>query len=60
MSRQDTTDPAMAIDEHVRAFFIGNHIESLTWDTGPIHQRVLGSVSTPSRPALADVMRGPT
>jgi hypothetical protein len=39
---QNTTDPTAALDEHVHSFFAGHRIESRTWDTGPIYQRVPG------------------
>jgi hypothetical protein len=42
MSVHDTTDAAVALDDHVHDFFAGHRIETLTQDTGPIHERVLG------------------
>jgi hypothetical protein len=42
VSRQYTTDPAEAVDDHVHEFFAGHDIETLTWDTGPLYQRVPG------------------
>lgn len=42
MAPQNTTDPTAALDEHVHSFFAGHSIESLTWDPGPIDERVPG------------------
>jgi hypothetical protein len=42
MTSQDTTDPTAALDAHVHSHFAGHRVESLTWDSGPIYQRVPG------------------
>src|SRR3954451_7283010 len=42
VSLRYTTDPAEAVDEHVHEFLAGHDIQTVTWDTGPLYQRVPG------------------
>jgi hypothetical protein len=37
-----TTRATDAVDDHVHAWFAGHRIESLTWDTGPVHDWIPG------------------
>jgi hypothetical protein len=42
MTLLQTTDPMVALEKHVHSVFAGHQIERLTWDTGPIYERVPG------------------